>query len=180
MEEPREETVIFAASQKDFERGAPGWPWPHSLMARFIDQISAYEPAVIAVDILYGERGNSESLITRDQFPDLQRFLYLLLSGVEQAIQSSQVTVVIGPGHPGFDIIAVGAESAEAQDLELDAAVQRARENGWGVVLVAQAISGGKIPDARLSILDGESTAPYVGDTETVIVVLQRFLELDD
>ena len=143
-EEPRTMVAIVAIDQEDFERGAPRWPWPRSLMARLIDQISAYEPAVIAVDILYSERTNSESLITQDQFPDLQPFLYRVLSGVEQTIQTSQGTVVIGPGHPGFDSIAAGADSAEAQDLELAAAVQRARDNGVGVVLAAQAIADGR------------------------------------
>lgn len=143
-EGPREEVVIVAIGEEDFERGAPRWPSPRSLMARLIDQISAYEPAVIAIDILYGEPTNSESLITRDQFPDLQPFLYRVLSGVEQTIRTSQGSVVIGQGHPGFDSITVGAQAAEAQDLELAAAVQRARNNGVGVVLAAQAISGGR------------------------------------
>ena len=141
-EEPREEIVIVAISQEDFERGAPRWPWPRSLMARLIDQISAYDPAVIAVDILYTERSNSESLITREQFPDLQPFLYRVLSGVEQTIQTSQGTAVIGPGDSGFDSVAAGAESAQAQDLELAAAVQRARDSEVAVVLSAQAVSG--------------------------------------
>ncbi len=65
-EESREEVVIVAIGEEDFERGAPRWPWPRSLMARLIDQISAHEPAVIAIDILYGERSNSESLITQE------------------------------------------------------------------------------------------------------------------
>ena len=34
-----------------------------------------------------------------------------------------------------------------------------------------------RIPDAQLSVLDGESTAPYLGDTEPVIATLQRFLD---
>ena len=142
--DPREEIVIVAIGKEDFERGAPRWPWPRSLMARLIDQISAYEPEVIVIDILYGERSNSESLITRDQFPELQPFLYRILSGVKQTIQTSQGTVVIGPGHPGFDSIAAGTESAEAQDLELAGAVRRARDNGVGVVLAIQTISDGR------------------------------------
>jgi len=142
--EPREEVVIIAISQEDFERGAPRWPWPRSLMARLIDQISAYEPAVIALDILYSEPSDSESLITQDQTPALQPFLYRVLNGVEQTIPTSQGAVVIGPGDPGFDGIAAGAESAQAQDLGLAAAVQRARDNGVGIVLAAQAIADGR------------------------------------
>ena len=33
-----------------------------------------------------------------------------------------------------------------------------------------------RIPNARLLILDGESTAPYLGDTEAVITSLHQFL----
>ena len=33
------------------------------------------------------------------------------------------------------------------------------------------------IPDSRLSILEGESTAPYLGDTEAVITALRQFLD---
>jgi len=36
------------------------------------------------------------------------------------------------------------------------------------------------IPDSQLSILDGESTAPYLGDTATIIAAMQRFLDPDD
>ena len=35
------------------------------------------------------------------------------------------------------------------------------------------------IPNSRLSILEGESTAPYLGDTETVIATTQQFLASD-
>ena len=37
-----------------------------------------------------------------------------------------------------------------------------------------------KIPHSRLSILDGESTAPYLGDTESIITNMQRFLDSGD
>ena len=37
-----------------------------------------------------------------------------------------------------------------------------------------------KIPYSQLSILDGESTAPYLGDSGTVIATLQHFLDADD
>ena len=179
-QEPRDEITIVAIDQEDFERGAPRWPWPRSLMARLIDQINAYEPAVIAVDILYSERSNSESLITRDQFPDLQPLLYRVLSGVEQTVQTSQGTSVIGPGDPGFDSILAGAESAEAQDLELAAAVQRARDNGVGVVLAVQAISGGRFvgvtqPYPSLSQAAGESWG-YVGIRTDADGVLRNYL----
>ena len=37
-----------------------------------------------------------------------------------------------------------------------------------------------RIPNARLSIVDGESTAPYLGDTQAVIDSLHRFLNAED
>ena len=43
--EPRPELAIVAITQQDFERGAPRWPWPRSLMARLIDQVSSHGPA---------------------------------------------------------------------------------------------------------------------------------------
>ena len=60
-QEPREEIAIVAISQRDFELGAPRWPWPRSLMARLVDEISVLEPAVIVIDILYTEPTSSET-----------------------------------------------------------------------------------------------------------------------
>ena len=45
-QEPREEIAIVAISQRDFELGAPRWPWPRSLMARLVDEISALEGSI--------------------------------------------------------------------------------------------------------------------------------------
>ena len=140
--EPSPELTIVAISQQDFERGAPRWPWPRSLMARLIDQISASGPSVIVIDILYTERTNTEAVFTPEQFAEIQPFLYQILSGKELVIQTRQGTQVIGPGTPAFDLIASGADSARAQDLELAAAVRRAIDNGVEVVLAAQTVSG--------------------------------------
>ena len=133
--------AVVAISQEDFERGAPRWPWPRSLIARLIDQIALQQPAVIAVDILYSERSNSETVITREQFSDIQPFLYQVLSGVTLEIQSREGTQEIGPGSTGFDNIVTGADSARVQDMELADAVRKAGDNGVPVVLAAQNIS---------------------------------------
>ena len=111
-------------------------------MARLVDQVGSYKPAVIVMDILYSERSNSEYLITEERFSDIQPNLFQALSGAEMEIQNRQGTKVIGPGSPGFDHLASGVAAARAQDLELAAAVARAVDNGIGVVLAAQTIVG--------------------------------------
>ena len=59
-------------------------------MARLIDQVSSHGPAVIAVDILYTERSNTESVFTQDQFAEIQPYLYHVLSGEEFSIQTRE------------------------------------------------------------------------------------------
>ena len=140
-EEPAPEIAIVGISQEDFAQGAPRWPWPRSLMARLVDQVSLYSPAVIVMDILYTERSNSESLITRRRFSDIQPHVFQALSGAELEIQNSEGTKVFGPGNPAFDQLTSGAAVAREQDLELAAAVSRAVDNGIGVVLAAQTIA---------------------------------------
>ena len=93
------------------------------------------------MDILYTERSNSESLITRERFSDIQPYVFQALSGAELEIQNSEGTTVIGPGNPAYDQLASGAADAREQDLELAAAVSRAVDNGIGVVLAAQTIT---------------------------------------
>ena len=133
--------AVVAISQQAFERGAPRWPWPRSLMARLIDQVSLHEPAVIAVDILYSEPSNTETVITREQFAQIRPFPYPVLSGIPQEIQTREGTKLIGPGSPSFDNIAMGADSARVQDLELAGAVRNSENNGVRIVLAAQYIS---------------------------------------
>lgn len=179
-QEPGDEIAIVAISQEDFERGAPRWPWPRSLVARLIDQVSEHQPAVIAVDILYTEKTNSEAVITREQFADIQPFLYQVLSGTTLEIQTAKGTRVIGPGAPGFDQIVAGANSARAQDLELANAVQRAVDNGVRVVLAANTISnGGQVglaePYSLLASAAGDSLG-LVGVRVDGDGVLRRYL----
>ena len=140
-QQPAPEIAIVAISQQDFERGAPRWPWPRSLTARLIDQVSRQRPAVIVVDILYSERSNTETVITRERFAQIQPYLYQVLAGVPLEVQTREGTKVIGPGTPGFDQIVSGADSARAQDLELAGAIRRSVDKGVPVVLAAQNIS---------------------------------------
>jgi len=180
IREPRPEVAIVAISQQDFERGAPRWPWPRSLVARLIDQVSQYRPAVIAVDILYSEESNSETVITGEQFAEIQPFLYQVLSGTPLQIQTREGTQVIGPGTPGFDRIVAGADSARAQDLELARAVRRAVDSGVAVVLAGQSVSGIGVagvtePYRELAAASGGSIG-LVGIRPDADGVLRRYL----
>ena len=105
------EIAIVAISQQDFQRGAPRWPWPRSLMARLIDQVAQHQPAVIVIDVLYSERTNTDAVMTNEQFDQVQPFLYQVLTGVPQEIQTREGIQLIGPGSAGFDQISVGAST---------------------------------------------------------------------
>ena len=48
-------------------------------------------------------------------------------------------------------------------------------DSPWLPVDIARALAS-RIPDARLSILEGESTAPYLGDTEATARTVDAFL----
>ncbi len=136
---------IAAITQEDFERDAPRWPWPRSLMARLVDQIAEQRPAVIAVDIQYAERSNTETLLSRDQYEEIRPYVYQVLQGIELEVHTHDGVRVIGPGTKAFDTIGLGAASANAQDQELADAVGRAVDGGVPVVLAAQKVSGDSI-----------------------------------
>ena len=143
--EPLEDIVVVAISQKDFELGAPRWPWPRSLMARLVDQISRHGPSVIAIDILFTEPTNSESVLASDEFEAIQPFLYGVLSGESIKITNREGTIKIGPGDRSFDTIVLGLNSAISQDQELADAVRRAKSRGVDVLLAAQTVSGSSV-----------------------------------
>ena len=140
--EPRPELAIVAVSEEDFDQGAPRWPWPRSLMARLIDQISINQPAVIAIDILYTERSNADTVFTQERFATIQPYLYQILSGRKIEVQSSHGTQVVGPGTSGFEFLVSGEGSGRVQDMELAEAVGRAVDGGVEVILAAQTVSG--------------------------------------
>ena len=177
--DPRPELAIVAITQQDFERGAPRWPWPRSFMARLIDQVSSHGPAVIAIDILYTERSNTEAVFTRDQFGEIHPYLYRVLSGEELQIQTRKGTQVIGPGNPGFDLISSGAESAKSQDLELADSVRRAEEKGIHVILAAQTVSGKRVVGLSKpypELADAGGTLGLVGVRLDSDGVLRRYI----
>ena len=117
--EPSEKVMVVAISTEDFERGAPRWPWPRSLMARLLGQVAVHKPAVVAVAILYTERRNTEAVITQQEFAGIPPFLYQVFSGDPTEVRTAQGTQSIGPGSAAFDRIASGMSSAEVQDREL-------------------------------------------------------------
>lgn len=114
-------------------------------MARLVDQLVEERPAVIAIDIQYGRKTNTETLLTQERFDEIRPYVYQVLAGVELKIQRPEGVRVIGPGNSAFDQIVLGAASAEAQDQELAEAVGRAVAKGIPVVLAAQTISGAGI-----------------------------------
>jgi len=179
IREPSEKVVVVAISKEDFERGAPRWPWPRSMMARLVDQVAVHKPAVIAVDILYTERTNTEAVITQREFADIQPFLYQVFSGERTEVRTPEGTRTIGPGTAAFDHIASGMSSAEIQDRELADAVQRAVDSGIAVVLAADAVFDGRAigliePYDDLNEASGESIG-LVGVRTDADGVLRRY-----
>lgn len=160
-QDPHPSVAVIAVSQEDFEQGAPRWPWPRSLMARLVDELAEERPAVIALDIQYGRKTSSETLLTRDTFNEIQPYVYQALAGVALEIQRPEGVRVIGPGNVAFDRIVQGAVSADAQDQELADAVGRAVDMGIPVILAAQTISRSGVRglsrpyDALLESADG-------------------------
>ena len=172
--------VVIAVSQQDFEQGAPRWPWPRSLMARLVDELAEERPAVIAIDILYGRKTNTETLLTRQHFDEIRPHVYQALAGVKLEIQMPEGVRVIGPGNVAFDQIVLGAASATAQDRELAEAVGRAVEMGVPVILAAQTISGAGVQglsrpyDALLESAGG--SVGLVGVRTDADGVLRRYI----
>ena len=101
-------------------------------MARLVDQLANERPTVIAIDIQYSRKTNTDTLLTQERFEEIQPHVFQALEGVR----------VIGPGNAAFDQIVLGAASGEAQDRELAEAVGRAMEMGIPVILAAQTVSG--------------------------------------
>jgi class 3 adenylate cyclase len=59
--------------------------------------------------------------------------------------------------------------------VEVPTLVLQRRQAGGPGVSVARALAS-RIPDARLILLEGESAAPYLGDTEAVLQAIDEFL----
>ncbi|MEE8159261.1 MAG: alpha/beta fold hydrolase [Dehalococcoidia bacterium] len=78
----------------------------------------------------------------------------------------------------GLDAVVTFDVSAMLQNVKAPTLVFSRPNISWIPAESARNLAA-KIPDSRLSILDGESTAPYLGDAEIVIATLQRFLDSD-
>jgi DNA-binding CsgD family transcriptional regulator len=59
--------------------------------------------------------------------------------------------------------------------LEAPTLVLHRRDIPWLPVDIASSLAS-RIPDARLMVLEGEATAPYLGDSETVASAIDEFL----
>ena len=84
----------------------------------------------------------------------------------------------ITPGVMKVALDAVGAFNVSAILPEIEApTLVFSRPNiSWIPPQAARTLAS-LIPDSRLSILEGESTAPYLGDTEAVVTALRQFLD---
>ena len=60
--------------------------------------------------------------------------------------------------------------------VEMPTLVLHRREISWFPVDVARGLAS-QIPTAELTLLDGESTAPYLGDAEAAAIVIEGFLD---
>ncbi len=60
--------------------------------------------------------------------------------------------------------------------LEAPTLVLHRRDIPWLPVDVARCVAS-RIPEARLSVLEGEATAPYLGDSEAVAGAIEEFLD---
>jgi adenylate cyclase len=148
---PSNDIVIVAISKEDFENGAPRWPWPRSLIARLIDQISELQPSVIAIDILYNEETSTETLFTASLLDELhvpRACIYKVFSAKKCIYQGPDGNFnhdPYDPGQPGIAQIAAGLDAARAQDRELASAVKGAIGQGVDVVLATDLISNGNM-----------------------------------
>ena len=96
-----------------------------------------------------------------------------------RAAENLRDNITPGVMKAGLDAAVTFDVSATLQNVEAPTLVFSRPNISWIPAESARNLAA-KIPDSRLSILDGESTAPYLGDAETVLASLQRFLDSDD
>ncbi len=96
-----------------------------------------------------------------------------------RAAENLRESVTPGVMRAGLDAMVAFDVSATLQDVKAPTLVYSRPNISWIPAQSARNLAA-KIPNSRLSILDGESTAPYLGDTETIIATLQGFLDSDD
>jgi DNA-binding NarL/FixJ family response regulator len=64
------------------------------------------------------------------------------------------------------------------QQVEMPTLVLHRREISWFPVDVATGLAS-RMPNAELTLLDGESTAPYLGDAQAAAKAIERFLDAE-
>jgi len=96
-----------------------------------------------------------------------------------RAAENLRENVTPGVMKAGLEAVVAFDASAMLPQVKAPTLVFSRPNISWIPAESARNLAAG-IPDSRLSILDGESTAPYLSDTETVIATLRRFLYPDD
>ena len=96
-----------------------------------------------------------------------------------RAAENLRESVTPGVMRAGLDAVGTFDVSAMLPNVKAPTLVFSRPNISWIPAESARNLAA-SVPDSRLSILEGESTAPYLGDTETVIATLQRFLDSDD
>jgi len=96
-----------------------------------------------------------------------------------QAAENLRESVTPGMMKAGLDAAAAFDVSAVLQNVKAPTLVFNRPNISWIPAESAKNLAA-TIPDSQMSILEGESTAPYLGDTDIVISTLRRFLDSDD
>ena len=94
------------------------------LVDRLVDQVSSYRPAVIAVDILYSEETNSQSLITPETFARSQPYVYHALAGQPAVVQTREGVASTGPSPSVLKQLQAGTAIPPAAGLGLVGALR--------------------------------------------------------
>jgi pimeloyl-ACP methyl ester carboxylesterase/DNA-binding CsgD family transcriptional regulator len=92
-----------------------------------------------------------------------------------RAAQRLRESVTREAARAALDAMSEFDVTALLPNVKVPTLVLHRREIPWLPVDVAKGLAS-RLPDARLTILEGESTAPYLGDTEAVARAIDEFL----
>jgi len=93
-----------------------------------------------------------------------------------RAAQRLRESVTREAAQAAFDALGRFDVTALLPSVKSPTLVLYRREIRWLPVDVARSLAS-RLPDARLTVLEGESTAPYLGDTEAVARAIDEFLD---
>lgn len=99
-------------------------------------------------------------------------------SGAEigrRAAQRLRESVTREAAQAALDALGTFDVAALLPKVELPTLVLHRREIPWLPVDIARSVAS-RLPNARLTVLEGESTAPYLGDTEAAARAIDEFL----